>query len=225
MEKQIEINYWKEYSANRAPEVQNILFEYYRDWAQWIAQRLYNQINIKNLEIQEFEQYAYEGLLHAITKFCYKKNIQFKTFAEYRVRGNILNNLPNTSEKSAHYYKKKHYLNEANISLAKNSENSSPIERLIDMVNELSVQYLLQYEDEDMITYQGELYSSPEFKMMSERLFEMVLRLKEPLKSIINAYYRKGLSFSDISKLLNLSKGRISQLHKEALQELKRIIK
>lgn len=216
-----EIALWHEYSQTGNVNIQNCLFGQYKEWAQWLAHCLFSKSYIQSVELEEFEQFAFEGLLRAIANYSVKRGVKFKTFAEYRIKGNILNNLPRLTETSAYYYKKDKTETRPQEKIT-SVLATEDITRLEDIVNELSIQYFLTNEEESMVLYQGDSYSSPEFSIMSTRVLEMAQLLKEPMKSIINAYYQKGVSFSTIADLLNLTKGRVSQLHVEGLRSIKK---
>jgi RNA polymerase sigma factor for flagellar operon FliA len=52
-------------------------------------------------------------------------------------------------------------------------------------------------------------------------LREAVERLPERDRLVIALYYYEGLKFSEIAKVLDLSEGRISQIHSEVLRQLR----
>jgi RNA polymerase sigma factor for flagellar operon FliA len=57
---------------------------------------------------------------------------------------------------------------------------------------------------------------------MSARLQREILHLPEREQVILRKHYIEGVSFEDIAILLRLTKGRISQLHREALLLLRK---
>lgn len=212
---------WQSYSSNKDIALQNALFETYREWAEWLAFKLHDQIKMQGVELEEFEQFAYEGLLNAINHYSLEKNVKFKTFAEHRVKGNILNNLPSISEDSAYYCKRGRYLTDESNHTISVVQLSDPISKLVNMVNDLSIHYFLQEDDTELMLYQGEYYTSPEFHTMSEKIKSLINNLTDPMSGIINSHYQKGWSFSQIADLLDLTRARISQLHQKALKEIK----
>ena len=48
--------------------------------------------------------------------------------------------------------------------------------------------------------------------------------LPERERQILDYHYRQGIKFQEIARLMGLSKGRISQLHAQALQRLQRAL-
>ncbi len=213
---------WKVYSISRDAAIRDALFVQYQDWARWIALRLHQKVGLNNIELAEFEQYAFEGLLEAIANFSCDRDVQFKTYAEYRVKGAILNSLPSISEASAYYCKRGKYIKELSSTKTDSLGEGEPIQALVHMISDLSVSFLLNESEPELISYQGDYYSSPEMMTMSVRVKNMIKLLKEPSRTVINCYYTKGLSFTKIAEILNLTRGRISQCHKQGLAELKR---
>jgi len=55
----------------------------------------------------------------------------------------------------------------------------------------------------------------------AETIHQIVNTLPEPCKSVIQTYYFKGITFTDIAKQMNLSKERVRQIHLRALKLLR----
>lgn len=214
-------------SISQAAVTQDVLFAQHSEWARWLARKVFDNTRIEGADIDDFEQLAYEGLLMAIASFDVDKGIKFRTFAEHRVRGNILNHVSKVNESSAHYCKIGKDINKSAETNANNTNNADPTGRLVNLISELSIEYLLQKQHEVTDTlnvYQGSLYSSPEFELMSNRVNSCVEKLKEPKRGIVKSHYFKGWSFTAIAQLLKMTKGRVSQLHSQAIAEIKKAL-
>ena len=67
-------------------------------------------------------------------------------------------------------------------------------------------------------------YQSVAWSQTKRRLHEAVQQLPERTQKIIHYHYFLGLAFEPIGHLLGLTKGRISQLHRAALIELRQTL-
>lgn len=224
METHIEIENWHKYQLDRAAVVRHALFFEHQDWAKWIARKIYYRVALREFDLEEFEQYAFTGLLEAINNYSANKKINFKTFAEYRVKGAVLNSLPTLSEASAYYNKRGRFIENAQDFSATDNDENEPISQLVAMIQNISVVYLLSEPESELHCYQGKYYSSPETLTMLIRVRETIERLAEPMRSIMDCYYNKDWNFTKIAEVLELTKGRISQYHKQALNEIRKML-
>ncbi|MFT4925211.1 MAG: RNA polymerase sigma factor for flagellar operon FliA [Phenylobacterium sp.] len=221
---------WQRYAEQGDIESRDQLFGHYQRWAEFEAVRLYRQLSINGLELQEYQQWAFEGMLKAIEGFSLTHNVTFKSYAVHRVRGAIFSALPHISEVSAYYARHGKTLNQTAVpsaqegALVGDSSSGEPVAELVSLVMDLSVDYLLKEPESDLTQLTGTFYSSPEINTISARIREYAQRLEEPMQSIIRLYYFAQLSFGKIAELLELSNGRVSQLHKRAIVVLKKRI-
>lgn len=217
-----ELQCWNEYVHSKDVAVRNLLFDKYSSWAKWLAKELYFKVSIYDLELCEFEQYALEGLIQAIERYSLDKGVKFKSYAEYRIKGNILNNMPKLSECSARYNFNARFKEE--VSDIEATTEDEPIEELVAIIGSLSIGYLLAESDKEVHSLQGTYYSSPEMDIIISKVMRIVSSLEEPIKSIISAYYYKDISMTMIADLLDLTKGRVSQLHKLGIDKIRKIL-
>ena len=76
-------------------------------------------------------------------------------------------------------------------------------------------------EPEDGIDRRPNAYESLAWRQLNAQLDREIDRLPEREAAIIRQHYENGVSFSQIAQLLDLSKGRVSQLHAHALAKLR----
>src|SRR5262249_47303965 len=65
-------------------------------------------------------------------------------------------------------------------------------------------------------------YESDAWREIEHRLLAEVDLLSKGQKSVMGHHYRHGMQFNEIAALLQLSKGRISQLHRAAITRLRK---
>jgi RNA polymerase sigma factor for flagellar operon FliA len=67
-------------------------------------------------------------------------------------------------------------------------------------------------------------YESLAIEELRRRLNETVDTLPEREGYVIRQHYRHGVSFQQIATLLGVSKGRVSQIHRAALERLRSVL-
>lgn len=186
------------------------------------------------------------GLLDAANKFDPSKNIMFKTFAEYRIRGAILDEMRKLDWFSRSLRDKHNRIARA-ISDLENKLGRQPEEyeiaheldisledyhRLLGQVSHLgcvSLNETLDQSDEgrsflDSLEDSRES-ASPGNRLENEemtRVFAEILdTLNDKEKIVVSLYYYEELTQKEISEVMSLSEGRVSQLHSQALIKLK----
>jgi RNA polymerase sigma factor for flagellar operon FliA len=96
---------------------------------------------------------------------------------------------------------------------------------LIDMATGLALGFMLEanglYTVEEAADTGMSPYDSLAWKQLVTALTAEVSRLPPQEEKIIRYHYLQGLGFDQISKLLELSKGRISQIHRTSLKSLR----
>jgi RNA polymerase sigma factor for flagellar operon FliA len=184
------------------------------------------------LDFEDLVMMGVIGLIDAMNKYKKEKKNQFKTYAEFRIRGEIIDELRKQDwmtrserTKQKKYKKAKNNLTEELGRVPTSSEVSNVLEfKANDMVR------LEQYESGETIkpyiegeTITSDLLASTEFENYAlKKTLKVVLEeLPRTMKLIVTLKYFEDLNFSDISKVVNLSEGRICQLHAEALELLK----
>ncbi len=186
------------------------------------------------------------GLLDASNKFDPSKNILFKTFAEYRIRGSILDEMRKLDWFSRSLRDKHNRISRA-ISDLENKLGRDPEEyeiaheldmslddyhRMLSQVSHLgcvSLNETLDQSDQgrsflDALEDQRDS-ASPGSRMENEQMTkvfaEILDTLNEKEKIVISLYYYEELTQKEISDVMSLSEGRVSQLHSQALIKLK----
>lgn len=189
---------------------------------------------------------ATAGLIDAANRFDPSKGIQFKTFAERRIRGAVIDEVRRMDWFSRTQRSKHSQLTDAiqklEHRLGRSADEDEIAEAMgmgIDEYRELlsEVSYLgcvslnesLSADDEDGATFMDSLEDTesknPEERVSDVQLTKELARhlasLTEKEKLVVSLYYYEELSQKEIAEVLELSEGRVSQLHSQALAKLK----
>lgn len=184
------------------------------------------------LEFEDLVMVGIIGLIDAMNKYKKDKKNQFKTYAEFRIRGEIIDELRKQDwmtrserNKQKKYKKAKNNLTEELGRSPTSMEMSNVLPfKSKDMIR------MEQYESGDTIkqyiegeTFETKTLQNSEFENYSlkKTLGHVMDELPRTMKLIVTLKYFEDLNFFEISKVVNLSEGRICQLHAEALEMLK----
>ena len=67
-------------------------------------------------------------------------------------------------------------------------------------------------------------YGQVELRELRGRLWPLLEQLTPRERAVIQMHYVEARAFEEVARLLDLSKGRISQLHRQALTRLRELI-
>ena len=186
------------------------------------------------------------GLLDAANKFDPTKKILFKTFAEYRIRGAILDEMRKLDWFSRSLRDKHNRIEKTilrlELQLGRDPEDEEvakamelSLEEYQTMLGEVShlgcvsLNETLDRSDEgrSFLASLTNEYSriSPgariEEQQLTQKIADVLALLSEKERLVISLYYYEELTQKEISEVLDLSEGRVSQLHSQALIKLK----
>jgi len=219
---------WVHFVRERDVATRNRLIERYLPLCRTIAATLFARRGGLELEFLDYMQFATLGLIEAIERFDPLLGNTFSTFATPRIRGSVLNSLEPMSERYTQISLRKRIDKELLESLNQPEQGGRRKKRdLLATLAELTVGLALSQllEGSGMLasidgenSYQQEFYANQEQRQLTESLAKLVRALPEQERRVIQYHYYHGLDFTEIAGLLELSKGRISQIHRQALQ-------
>ena len=188
---------------------------------------------------------AMEGLIDAANKYDPGKGAQFKTFAEYRIRGAIFDEMRKLDWFSRSLREKHNQLSQTMLRLERKLGRSPDEEEMaaaLDMSLEqyhdtlaqvshlgcVSLNETLDHSEEgrsflDNLVQDGgptplELIESQE---MTALMADIIDELSKKEKLVIALYYYEELTQKEIAEVIGVTEGRVSQLHSQALIKLK----
>ncbi len=233
---------WEDYAKKKSPELQEKIIIEYAALVKLVAGRLSMYLGY-NVEYDDLVGYGTFGLIDAVDKFDYTKGVKFETYASLRIRGAILDQIrkmdwiprsirqkqrkidmayQSLEQKYGRLASDDEIANELEISVDEfeNWQNQTKITNIIsldefmDQGTETKVEQSLtaNFDQPDRIVEKQEL---------KETLVKTLETLTEKEKKVIVLYYYEELTLKEISRILEVSESRISQLHTKALQKMK----
>lgn len=184
------------------------------------------------LEFEDLVMVGIIGLIDAMNKYKKDKKNQFKTYAEFRIRGEIIDELRKQDwmtrserNKQKKYKKAKNNLTEelGRVPTSNEISNILPFKSkdMIRMEQYESGDTIKQYVEGETVAQETLVNSEFDTYSLKKTLSVVMDELPRTMRLIVTLKYFEDLNFHEISKVVNLSEGRICQLHAEALNLLK----
>ena len=233
---------WDEYSRTKSPEVREKIILEYAPLVKVVAGRLSMYLGY-NVEYDDLVGYGIFGLIDAIDKFDFMKEVKFETYASLRIRGAILDQIrkmdwiPRTIRqkqkkietviKSIEAEKGRNAtVEEIAVGLGITEDEYTEWQSQMKITNIVSLNEYLEQGSEVSVEYNHtsqfdspeEVLEKGELKKILEEALEL---LTEKERKVIVLYYYEELTLKEISNILEVSESRISQLHTRGLQKMK----
>jgi RNA polymerase sigma factor for flagellar operon FliA len=219
---------WRTFLERRTNDSRQLLFDHYRPFAVRLARAEFRRRQRANFELGDLEQLAFEALLQAIDRFAPSKGAPFESFARLRIRGQISSGLAKMSESGAHAnYRRRaerDRLRSLSMDSAQNDTGDDPLQALSRLAATLVLGIMLDEgaQNPDAIADAApSAYESLALREMQHSLWQQVDTLPERETFVLRQHYAKDVSFTVIAELLGISKGRVSQIHRQALLRLR----
>lgn len=235
---------WEDYKKNPTKDVKDRIIVGYTPLVKYIAGRM-NVYLSNNVEYDDLVSYGIFGLIDAVDKFKLTKNVKFETYATLRIRGAILDNIrkmdwvPRTLRQKQKQLDKT--LNELEIELGRFPTDEEiakkldiKVEEVGKLIQETNVSSIISLEDYTEQNYESNVLEikedrntlTPEKQLENEEVKELLKSAMEELnereKKLVFLYYFEELTLKEISKVLEVSESRVSQLHSNVLLKMRK---
>ncbi len=208
------------------------LVDHYAPFAQILAAKVYGGRHHDELAFAEYAQFAMVGLLESVDRFDPARGVKFKTFAGKRIIGSVLNGLENLSEKQQQISFRRRLAAERRESMHGAAADPTSADELFHHLASVAVGLALGYmlDDSGMFqkrnaSYVNNGYEAIEIEQLQKRVHSLVDKLPERERKVIKYHYMHHFQFEDIASVMNVTKGRISQIHKRAIELLREAVK
>lgn len=234
----------EEYSKSQTPELREKIILEFAPLVKVVAGRLSMYLGY-NVEYDDLVSYGIFGLIDAIDKFDYMKEVKFETYASLRIRGSILDQIrkmdwiPRTIRQKQKKIESVIREIEQETGHAASDEDIARAlgitdEEYLEWQSQMKVtglvslnEYMEQGSDvsQDYSRHTTSHFESPEERIekteLAQVLGEALQLLTEKEQKVITLYYYEELTLKEISNILEVSESRVSQLHTRALQKMK----
>lgn len=213
---------WWRYRRSDDSAARVRLFEAYSPWAATIASGMFRQYKNRIVEREDYIQNAKVGLLEAMSRYDPDQGVPFRVYAQSRVRGAVLNGLrilrqPQVSP-SVEFD-----IGEVIDYLPESSEDD-PVGGVADLLSNACVGFLLQSACRTAVDREdGFAYAKN--RQIETRIMAAVGMLPDRLRTLILDHYFRHIPFHEIADRCGLTKGRISQMHHDALKKVRFLLR
>lgn len=234
---------WNEYVKKPTQELREQLIIEYSQLVRIVAGRLSMYLG-HNVEYEDLVSYGIFGLIDAIDKFDATKQVKFETYASLRIRGAILDQIRKMDWIPRTVRQRQRRIDEAIKAIEMRTGHTATDEELANELG-LSEEELLNWQSQLKVTNLVSLnefeetgpepvmdathnshFAQPEDVIAETELKEMLIEslqlLTEKERRVIELYYYEDLTLKEISKVLEVSESRISQLHTKALVKMRK---
>lgn len=233
---------WEEYGRNHSPELRERIIIEYAPLVKVVAGHMHMYLG-HNVEYDDLVGYGIFGLIDAVDKYDVDKEVKFETYASLRIRGAILDSIrkmdwiPRTLRQKQK--KLDSVIKEIEAETGRTATDRQIAEKLDIDEEELQEWYskvkatalisLNEYIDQGseikMDATKNSHFELPERVVEQEEMKHILAKsldvLTDKEKKVILFYYYEELTLKEISRILEVSESRVSQLHTRALQKLR----
>jgi RNA polymerase sigma factor for flagellar operon FliA len=235
----------KDYRSTVDPKVKDEIVIEYAPLIKFIAQKIASRLP-SNVELDDLISCGVIGLMDAIEKFDPTRDNKFKTYAEFRVRGAILDELraqdwvPRSIREKAKLVERAYSKLESELGRPATDEEMClelkvTQDEFYDLLNKAKSVSLLNIDDSAsfnrgdkklMAGLMEESRSSNPFTAVSyknsrDKIKEGIMGLPEKQRLVLSLYYYEDLNLKEIGQVLDVTESRVSQLHTQAILKLK----
>jgi RNA polymerase sigma factor FliA len=213
----------------------------------FLARRIHERLP-QHVDIEDLVSAGVVGLMDAFTKFDPKKKVQFRSYAQFRIRGAILDSLRVLDWSPRDLRRKGRAVEEAIRALTArlgrapgDTEIAAELEMSIEEYQqllgnlkglEIGTLHLERNEDsgeEELAYVAGRPEEDPLFCCMrgelEKRLANAIGDLPERERMVMTLYYYEEMTMREIGLVLGVVESRVSQIHSSAVVRLRAALK
>ncbi|MGE0761707.1 MAG: FliA/WhiG family RNA polymerase sigma factor [Bdellovibrionales bacterium] len=236
---------YKEEPSKLTPQQKDKLIMEYAPLIKFIAQKIAVRLPA-NIELDDLISSGVIGLMDAIEKYDPSRDNKFKTYAEFRIRGSILDELRAQDWVPRSVRDKSKMLDRALIELesqlGRGATDEEIAERLgvsmdefHDLLNQVKPVSLLSIDDSATFSnvdkksilnlLESCKLSNPfnqlNLKSVKDIVATAIEDLPERQRLVLSLYYYEDLNLKEIGRVLRVTESRVSQLHAQAIARLR----
>lgn len=215
----------------------NELFEQYQNYAKALALTFARRLGSRRVRSEDIVQWGLAGLFEAARRYNPESTVSFETFAYYRVRGAIydemrkLSMMPRSSRrKAAEMRGQDEYLQNEVPDFDPRISDGEQASRVRDAIRGLGAVFLasqLTSEDgEDPLAQIADKSDDdePADRELMEKVRVAMAALPDRQRTVLEQFYVKGKSMSEIAIELGVNKATISREHSRAVERLRELV-
>ncbi len=225
-----EFELWTVSRGPRGGKARESLFAMYLPFAHGIARRHYLDRQGGDIDLGDLRQLASVGLLEAIGQFDPSVGVPFRSFARRRIAGSVVDGIAKMSEVREQIASRSRARRERLRSLTNDHDRPATFEQTLQLLGELAaglaIGFMLEgtslYTENEAKSLDASPYDSLAWQQLLTRLRHELAGLPSREALILRQHYLEGYPFETLAAQLDLSPGRVSQLHRAAILALRK---
>ncbi len=235
----------KDYKTAIDAKTKDEIIVEYAPLIKYIAMKIASRLPA-NIELDDLISCGVIGLMDAIDKFDPTRDNKFKTYAEFRIRGSILDELraqdwvPRSVREKAKMIERAYSKLEGELGRPATDEEmcaelNLSQEEYFSLLNKAKSVSLLNIDDSssfnrgDKKLLMGLLehrrssnpFAAVNYKRAQEIIKNGIKSLPEKQRLVLSLYYYEDLNLKEIGQVLDVTESRVSQLHTQAILKLR----
>lgn len=236
---------YKEEPSKLTPQQKDKLIMEYAPLIKFIAQKIAVRLPA-NIELDDLISSGVIGLMDAIDKYDPSRDNKFKTYAEFRIRGSILDELRAQDWVPRSVRDKSKMIDRALIELEAQLGRTATDEEVAeklgvsmddfhDLLNQVKPVSLLSIDDSATFSNVDKKsilnlletcklsnpFNQLNLKSVKDIVAEAIEELPERQRLVLSLYYYEDLNLKEIGRVLRVTESRVSQLHAQAISRLR----
>ncbi|HMA60050.1 MAG TPA: FliA/WhiG family RNA polymerase sigma factor [Halanaerobiales bacterium] len=231
---------WRRFKEENDQKAREQLIMEYLDLVKYQAGRV-NTYVPDRIELEDLESYGIIGLIDAIEKFDPSRGYKFNSYAQKRIKGEIIDQLrkldwlPHSLRQKAKVIKSKTRELESKMN---RSPKINEIAAELDFSKDQITKVLKKLEESQWVSIYSELngkslidwlpsskVNKPQ-KILDKKnaikiLKNAIVNLSDKQKLVVSLIYYEELTQKEVAEIMDLSPARISQIHKKAVYRLR----
>ena len=230
---------WERLASRGDASARSALIEMHRPFARIVAATYFGRRIDDDIDFDEYHQWALLGMIDSVDRFDAARGVRFKTFASRRMHGCILDGIECATEKQQQIAARRRLRQErAADALASARMGRSAAGAVVgdsDLFSVLAEVGMglalgLMLEGTGMAapavdaTVPDRAYERFELRQLKTAVHACIDELSKQEQLVIKGHYLDDLRFVEIAAKLGLTKGRVSQVHKHAMDKMRIIL-
>jgi RNA polymerase sigma factor for flagellar operon FliA len=221
-----EAGLWKALREGSDTQARTRIIELYSEFARMIAAKLFGTRPDDAVPFDDYLQHGRVGLIEAVDRFDPTRGTPFQAYASHRIRGAILNGVARDTELRAQHSQWRARIAERRESLAgKAAEDpaKATLEDFARLAVGLAIGMMLDDPERVQVddSVEGNPYASAALAQTRDRVRELVEQLPPREREIVRQHYYEQREFQELAAEMQVTKGRVSQLHAQALERIR----
>lgn len=228
---------WENFKKNNSVELRNQLIILYIDIVRYQAERIKGDLP-SFVQLDDLISAGTVGLMSAVNKYIPDGQAKFETYAKFRIRGAILDELrnldwiPRSLRKKANQVERTMNFLEQKFKRPPNDEEIAnnlqiSLKGWLHLLSQLkgisllSLEGLIASKDNRDFIEDNRIDESNYKNEARKNLEDSISELPEKERNVLAMYYYEEITFKEIGKVLGVTESRAHQIHAKAILRLR----